>query len=119
MRWPFLCSLSLGCIAFLYSSAATRAADIRTIAGNGRQTYSGDGGPRQEAGLARPFGPTIGPDGSLYVGSVKNHCIRRIDEKTGFITTVAGSGQMGYAGDGRPASRALCNEPYEVRFDAE
>jgi hypothetical protein len=46
---------------------------------------------------------------------VKNHCIRRIDERTGFITTVAGSGQMGYGGDGKRESRT-CNEPYEVRF---
>jgi len=119
MRSPVRFTLSLACVLLFLSNAATRAADIRTIAGNGRQTYSGDGGPAHEAGLAEPFGLTIGPDGSLYVCSVKNHCIRRIDEQTGFITTVAGSGQMGYAGDGRPANRALCNEPYEVRFDAE
>jgi sugar lactone lactonase YvrE len=119
MRSPSLHLLTLVGVALFQSPAATRAADIRTIAGNGRQTYSGDGGPAHEAGLAEPFGLTIGPDGSLYVCSVKNHCIRRIDEKTGFISTVAGSGQMGYAGDGRPATRALCNEPYEVRFDAE
>ncbi|MGE5192346.1 MAG: hypothetical protein ACM3U2_07560 [Deltaproteobacteria bacterium] len=107
----FLLSVSL--------PSVSRAADIRTIAGNGRQSYSGDGGPALEAGIAEPFGLTLGPDGSLYVCSVKNHCIRRIDDRTGFITTVAGSGQMGYAGDGKPAHRALCNEPYEVRFDGD
>jgi DNA-binding beta-propeller fold protein YncE len=114
--WPWS---SLVCVVSLQLSVAARAAEIRTIAGNGRQTYSGDGGPAFEAGIAEPFGLTLGPDGSLYVCSVKNHCIRRIDERTGFISTVAGSGQMGYAGDGKPANRALCNEPYEIRFDSE
>ncbi len=119
MRSIVMAMLFLACgLPLLISNAAT-GADIRTIAGNGRQTYSGDGGPATEAGLAEPFGLTLGPDGSLYVCSVKNHCIRRIDERTGFITTVAGSGQMGYSGDGKPAHRALCNEPYEVRFDSE
>jgi len=119
MRWALLLWSSLVYVESLKDPATARAADIRTIAGNGRQTYSGDDGPAIEAGIAEPFGLTLGPDGSLYVCSVKNHCIRRIDERTGFITTVAGTGQMGYAGDGRPADRALCNEPYEVRFDNE
>jgi sugar lactone lactonase YvrE len=119
MRSPFWHWTSVVCVVLLQLSVAARAAEIRTIAGNGRQTYSGDGGPALEAGVAEPFGLTLGPDGSLYVCSVKNHCIRRIDERTGFITTVAGSGQMGYSGDGKPANRALCNEPYEIRFDSE
>jgi streptogramin lyase len=109
----------VACLVSLQLSVLAHAADIRTIAGNGRQTYSGDGGPALEAGLAEPFGLTLGPDNALYVCSVKNHCIRRIEERTGLISTVAGSGQMGYSGDGMSASRALCNEPYEVRFDAE
>ena len=117
MRSIFFTGLCLCAAHLLFSPAG--AADIRTIAGTGRQTYSGDGGPAHEAGIAEPFGLTIGPDGALYVCSVKNHCIRRIDDRTGFISTVAGSGQMGYSGDGNPASRALCNEPYEVRFDVE
>jgi streptogramin lyase len=114
LRFAWLCI----CVVCLTVSRAG-AADIRTIAGNGRQTYSGDGGPAHEAGIGEPFGLTLGPDGALYICSVKNHCIRRIDDRTGFISTVAGSGQMGYSGDGNKASRALCNEPYEVRFDAE
>lgn len=95
----------------------TSAAEIRTIAGSGRQTYSGDDGPAIDAGIGQPFGVTIGPDGALYVCEVVNHTVRRVDERTGFITTVAGSGKKGYDGDGGAANRALCNEPYEVRFD--
>lgn len=119
MSLPFFRGPCLVCAFILLHSIAAPAAEIRTIAGNGRQTYSGDGGPALEAGIGEPFGLTLGPDDALYVCSVKNHCIRRIDERTGFISTVAGSGQMGYSGDGKPASHALCNEPYEVRFDAE
>jgi streptogramin lyase len=95
------------------------AAEIRTIAGNGSEEFSGDGGPAIKAGIGGPFGVTLGPDGALYVCSISSHCVRRIDEKTGLVTTVAGSGKKGYEGDGQSATSALCNEPYEVRFDDE
>jgi DNA-binding beta-propeller fold protein YncE len=96
----------------------TYAADVRTIGGNGRQTYSGDGGTALDAGIGEPFGLAAGSDDAVYVCSISNHCVRRIDEKTGLISTFAGSGKLGYDGDGKPANRALCNEPYEVRFDS-
>jgi DNA-binding beta-propeller fold protein YncE len=111
--------LGIVCCTCPLFSAVASAAEIRTIAGNGRQTYSGDGAVAIEAGIAEPFGLTLGPDEALYICSVKNHSIRRVDERTGFISTVAGSGKMGYDGDGGPAVRALCNEPYEVRFDSD
>lgn len=98
---------------------ANAAGQIRTIGGNGRQTYSGDGASALEAGIGGPFGLAIGPDGSVYVCSTTNHCVRRIDERTGSISTFVGCGKMGYDGDGKPADRALCNEPYEVRFDSD
>ena len=60
---------------------------------------------------------SLGPDGALYVCEIDNHCVRRIDRRTGLISTVAGTGKQGYAGDGGAATAALCNEPYEVRFD--
>lgn len=96
-----------------------QAAEVRTIAGTGEARYHGDGGAAISAGVGGPFGIVIGPDGALYVCEISNHCIRRVDERTGLITTVAGSGKKGYDGDGGPADKALCNEPYEVRFDAE
>ena len=110
-RLPVICALCL-------HLPVTQAGDVRTIGGNGRQTFSGDGGTALDAGIGGPFGLAAGPDGAVYVCSISNHCIRRIDEGTGLISTVAGSGKMGYDGDGKPADRALCNEPYEVRFDS-
>ncbi|MSR57543.1 MAG: hypothetical protein EXS05_07710 [Planctomycetaceae bacterium] len=100
------------------TAVSAQAAEIRTIAGNGKAGYAGDGGAAIEAAVDGPFGLVLGPDAALYVCEIGNHCIRRIDERTGTISTVAGNGKKGYAGDGGPATAATCNEPYEVRFDA-
>jgi streptogramin lyase len=91
--------------------------EIRTIAGSGKAGYSGDGGSATAAMLANPDGVAIGPDGALYICEVDNHVIRRLDMKTGRLSTVAGNGQRGYSGDGGPALAASLNQPYEIRFD--
>ena len=96
---------------------ALSAVTIATIAGTGTSGFSGDGGPGAKAEINNPYGLTIGPDGALYFCEIGNHRIRRLDLKTQVISTVAGSGQKGYAGDGGPALAAAMNEPYEVRFD--
>jgi len=93
------------------------AATIHTVAGTGQAGYSGDGGPATESQIKGPFGVLKGPDGALYICDTYNHVIRRV-APNGTITTVAGTGQKGYSGDGGPATRARLNEPYEVRFDA-
>ncbi len=87
------------------------------IAGTGVAGFSGDGGPGAKAQVNNPYGLTIGPDGALYICEIGNHRVRRLDLKTGTISTAAGTGQKGYAGDGGPALEASLNEPYEVRFD--
>ena len=90
----------------------------RTIAGTGRSAHTGDGGPATEAGVGGPFGVVVGPDDAIYVCETTTHVIRRIDPKTGVATTVVGTGKLGNSGDGAPATEALTNEPYEIRFDA-
>ncbi|MEX2186127.1 MAG: hypothetical protein WD875_05000 [Pirellulales bacterium] len=105
------------------ASARLTAATIDTVAGNGRakDDRGVDGNEAvaaREAAIGQPFGVGIGPDGALYVAEVENHRIRRVDLKTSSMTTVAGNGQKGYAGDGGPATLASLNEPYEVRFDS-
>jgi len=94
------------------------ADEVVTIAGDGQDGYSGDGGPASIARVGGPFGVSVGPDGAIYLCEISNHVIRRIDEQTGLISTVAGTGRKGYAGDGGLATKALLNEPYEVRFDS-
>jgi DNA-binding beta-propeller fold protein YncE len=106
------------CLATSFS-APSAAEDVVTIAGTGHDGYSGDGGPAVKARVGGPFGVTIGPDGALYVCEITSHVVRRIDLESGTISTVAGCGRKGYAGDGGPATEALLNEPYEVRFDRD
>jgi len=102
-------------------AAALSAQSIVTIAGTGAPGFSGDGGPAAEAQIDNPYGlavfPDRGPDSALYFCEIGNHRVRRLDLKTHRISTVAGSGQKGYAGDGGEALAASLNEPYEVRFD--
>ena len=112
-------ALFVACLFLLGTKTTLVAAEVITLAGNGKSEYTGDGGPALAAGVAGPFGVSLGPDGALYICEIGNHVIRRLDEKTGTLTTVAGTGKKGYAGDGALATKALLNEPYEVRFDAQ
>lgn len=107
----------LAAVLLLPAASSLPAAEVATIAGTGRSALTGDGGPAVKAGVGGPFGVTVGPEGALYVCETTNHVVRRVDLKSGRISTVAGSGKKGYAGDGGPAVKARLNEPYEVRFD--
>jgi streptogramin lyase len=109
----------IAALACLELASSIHAAEIATIAGDGRELFAGDGGPAIKASLGQPFGLAIGPDGALYVCSVANHVVRRIDLRRGLVSTVAGTGEKGASGDGGPATSARLNEPYEVRFDAD
>src|SRR5262249_50082675 len=101
----------------LLLAVALHAQSFVTIAGTGEAGFSGDAGPGTRAQINNPYGLVTGPDGALYFCEIGNHRVRRLDLKTGVITTAAGSGVKGYAGDGGPALAASMNEPYEVRFD--
>lgn len=86
---------------------------ITTIAGTGKKGYTGDGGPALEATFNGPKGAACDPNGNLYIVDTENHAIRRIDAKTGQITTAAG-GRRGGDGDGGPATEAALNRPHGV-----
>ena len=92
---------------------------VETVAGTGVSGATGDGGAAVRAQVGNPYGLTLGPDGALYVCEVDTHRVRRIDLDAGTISTVAGTGEKGYSGDGGPATQAALNEPYEVRFSAD
>jgi streptogramin lyase len=68
---------------------------IQTMAGNGKKGYSGDGGPALEASFNLPHEIRFDKDGNYYIADMTNHAIRRVDGKTGVITTLAGTGQPG------------------------
>ena len=91
---------------------------ISTMAGTGEAGYDGDGGPAGEARLSEPFMCAFDRQGNLYVAESANHCVRRIDGRSGIINTVAGTGELGYGGDGGPATRATMNQPYALDIAA-
>lgn len=90
---------------------------ITTAVGAGRPGFGGDGGPAREALLNGPFDIGFDAEGNLYFSDTFNHCIRRVDRASGTISTIAGCGEPGYAGDGGPAPAARLNEPYGIAVD--
>jgi trimeric autotransporter adhesin len=90
---------------------------ISTVAGNGTQGYSGDGGAAAGAEINFPYGGACDAVGNYYFADNYNNRIRKITP-SGTITTVAGDGTMGYAGDGGPAIFAELSSPYDIVFDA-
>ncbi|MEO7650380.1 MAG: hypothetical protein ABIZ80_07915, partial [Bryobacteraceae bacterium] len=89
---------------------------IHHIAGTGEKGYTGDGGPAKDAKLNGPKGIAYAPDGSVYIADTESHTIRRIDLKSGVITTVAGSGERGDGPDGDPL-RCKTNRPHGIFID--
>ena len=92
---------------------------ITAVAGTGEKGFAGDGGPATRAKLDQPFDVAFDLDGNLYLSDTFNHRIRRVDAKSGVITTVAGNGKKGFGGDGGKATDAMLNEPYGVELDAD
>lgn len=111
--------LILTAFGLFFHISISFAGTIDTVAGNGKAGNNGDAGAATATSIDQPFGVEIGPDGALYITEVGQHRVRRLDLKSGQLTTVAGNGKKGYAGDGGPATEAMLNEPYEVRFDAD
>jgi sugar lactone lactonase YvrE len=81
----------------------TSSGVITTFAGNGSAMFSGDGGPAALAALNQPQGVAADFNGNVFIYDACNSRIRKVDGQTGIITTVAGSGQPGFSGDGGPA----------------
>ncbi|MBI3464625.1 MAG: hypothetical protein HY000_16460 [Planctomycetes bacterium] len=94
-----------------------RTAVITTVAGSGKAGYSGDGGPATSATMDEPYGVAVDNAGDLYIVDRLNSCIRRVDDRSGVITTVAGNGKSGYGGDGGPATEAQLREPNGIALD--
>ncbi len=89
---------------------------ISTIAGTGATGYSGDGGAASAASIYTPCGITSDVYGNIFIADVNNNRIRKINT-SGIISTVAGIGTAGLAGDGGAATAARINQPYGVAVD--
>lgn len=88
-----------------------------TVAGNGEKGYSGDGAAATEASLNMPHEIQFDSVGHLYIAERDNHVIRRVDARTRAISTFAGTGSPGFAGDGGPASNAQLRAPHSIAVD--
>ncbi|MBI4551402.1 MAG: choice-of-anchor D domain-containing protein [Candidatus Latescibacteria bacterium] len=91
---------------------------IVTVAGNGTRGFSGDGGLATQASLNQPTRVFVDRDGTLYIGDPENHRIRKVDTG-GIITTIAGNGSSGFAGDGGLATQARLYFPWAVFVTGE
>jgi sugar lactone lactonase YvrE len=90
---------------------------ITTIAGDGQSGFSGDGGPAVQARFDSPISVAVDAGGGVLVADQNNNRVRRIDP-SGTITTIAGDGVKGFAGDGGPATSAELSAPVGVAVDA-
>ncbi len=93
------------------------AGGATTVCGSATDTV-GDGCPALQATLSQPEGVTLDVNGNLYIADTADARVREVALSTGVITTVAGDGTAGYAGDGGTAIAAELNGPYAVAFDS-
>lgn len=93
--------------------------EISTVAGSSdTYGYAGDGKRADIARLSLPFGVAVAPNGDIYIADTGNNRVRRVDSKTRVITTVAGTGRGGFAGDGAAALGADLFGPRSVAIDS-
>ncbi|GGP35123.1 NHL domain-containing protein [Streptomyces abikoensis] len=91
---------------------------ISTVAGDGNAGRTGDDEPAVKASLRSPRGVAVDPAGNLYIADTGNNRVRRVDERTRLITTVAGDGEAGFSGDDGPAVKANLYGPRGIAVDS-
>jgi hypothetical protein len=123
LNQPFHCELTGGglLIAEAFNHCIRRvdlkSGTITTVAGCGKKGCDGDAGPATQATFNEPYAVVAGPNGDLYIVDRLNAVIRRVDGKTGIVTTVAGTGKKDFGGDGGPATAAHLREPNDCCLD--
>jgi streptogramin lyase len=92
---------------------------ITTVAGTGHAGFSGDGGPATKAAMNQPHSLQFDRRGDLYICDILNHRVRKVDVKTGVITTFAGTGEKLPTPDGAQIAGTPLNGPRAIDFDRE
>ena len=96
-----------------------KSRELTTVAGTGTKGYSGDGGPATKAQLNEPYEVRFDRGGNMLFVEMKNFVVRKVDRQTGQISTVAGTGEMGFGGDSGPATKAQLNIPHSIALDKD
>ncbi|MCA9186271.1 MAG: hypothetical protein KDA99_11655 [Planctomycetales bacterium] len=94
-----------------------RSGRLAAVAGSGMQGYRGDGGHALQAELNEPYEVRFDRDGNMYFVEMRNHVVRRVEQQSNVIATVAGTGSAGYSGDGGPATSAQLSMPHSIVID--
>ena len=92
--------------------------NLTVFAGTTKKGGAGDGGPATQAELNGPHHLIVAKNGDVFIADTWNWRIRRVDAASGVISTIAGTGQRGYSGDGGPAIEADFSGVYSLSFDA-
>lgn len=106
-----------------YSEHRVRKVDprgtITTVGGNGKAGFAGDGGSATEGSFNAMHDLVLDDDGNLFIADSSNRRVRRIDARTGILTTVAGDGEKRVSGDGGPAAKASLDGVASLYFNAQ
>lgn len=103
-----------------FAQLADLGGTVRFVVGkvqDGSAQFAGDGGPAVSAKLNFPSAVAVDADGTLFIADTMNHRVRRVDPNTGIITTIAGTGQRRFSGEGGLAAKAALNEPAALVLD--
>ena len=126
VAWPFATTFAPGGLLIVdrgnhrIRRYEWKTAVITTIAGTGDQESSGDGGPAVAASLNTPTDAVVDwTTGNIFIAEFGGHRIRMIGASTGIISTIAGTGQAGFSGDGGSGVDARMRQPTALAFDAE
>ena len=88
--------------------------NLKTIAGTGQEGKGGDGGPAAKAEFNGMHALAVSPNGDLFVADTWNNRVRKIDAKSHEISTIIGTGEKGFSGDGGPAKQAKFGGIYSI-----
>jgi len=89
---------------------------VSAVAGTGAQGFGGDGGAATSAQLDSPVGVAVDSAGNIYIADSHNNRIRKVSG--GKISTIAGTGVVGYSGDGAAAATATLSYPTALAVDS-
>ncbi len=94
-----------------------KAGVMKVIGGTGAKGFSGDGGDARQAQFNGVHNIAVAPNGDIYLSDTWNFRVRRINARTGIITTFAGTGKKGFSGDGGPAAKADFGSIIQIALD--